>query len=293
MLSLVVNIVIILGAALLLGLGFVLQQSAASTAPPEDSLRLRLLLDLLAQPRWLVGIGCMVGGQVLGAVALGHADVTLVEPLLTTNLIFALALARLLSAQHLGPREWCGAAVLSAGVGLFVAAGDPRGGGVTVSGFQGWLVIVVIAALAGLLVSMAQRRTAMSKAVLLAAGAGCLFGLQDGFTRHAVTQLDDGGVSSLIHTWQPYAVIVVALLGILLAQSAFEAAPLQASLPAMTVAEPVCGMAFGVGAFGEIVRDAPLDLALESLGILAMLAGVVMLARSPHLHQHLVRPVVR
>jgi drug/metabolite transporter (DMT)-like permease len=281
-----VTILIVLAAAFLLGLGFVLQQRAAQQAPPDELLSYRLLLDLVRKPVWLAGIASMVGGQVLGAVALGKADVTLVEPLLTANLLFALALARLVSAQALGRREWSGAALLILGIAVFVIAGDPRAGQTTLHNLQAWLVVGGIGCLAALLVAVARRRPGPEKATLLAAAAGALFGLQDGFTRRAMTLLDEG-VAHLLASWQIYAVVGVAIVGILLAQSAFEAAPLKASLPAMTVAEPLCGMAFGVGAFGEVVRVAPVWLGLESAGLLAMVTGVIMLGRSPHLHRHL------
>jgi drug/metabolite transporter (DMT)-like permease len=281
-----VTILIILAAAFLLGLGFVLQQRAAQEAPPDEVLSYRLLLDLVRKPVWLAGIGSMVSGQVLGAVALGKADITLVEPLLTANLLFALALARLLSAQALGRREWIGAIVLIVGISIFELAGDPRAGSTSLRTAQGWLVVAGIAGLAATLVAVGRRRPPAEKATLLAAAAGALFGLQDGFTRRTVTSLGKG-VVPLLTSWQIYAVVCVAIVGLLLAQSAFEAAPLRASLPAMTVAEPLCGMAFGVGAFGEVVRVAPVWLGLESAGLLAMVSGVIVLARSPHLHRHL------
>lgn len=281
------TIPLIVAAAFLLGLGFVLQQRAAQEAPPDELLSYRLLLDLLHKPVWLAGIASMVSGQVLSALALGRADITLVEPLLTANLLFALILARALSAQALGRREWFGAVVLILGITLFITAGRPQDGdNAALRTVQGWLVVCGIAGLAGLLVTIARRRDGPEKATLLAAAAGALFGLQDGFTRRTMMLLDKG-VLQLLVAWQTYAVLTVAVLGILLAQSAFEAAPLRASLPAMTVAEPLCGMAFGVGAFGEVVRVAPVWLGLESSGLLAMVTGVILLARSPHLHHHL------
>lgn len=280
------SIPIILGAALLLGLGFVLQQRAAQEAPPDEILSYRLLLDLIRKPRWLLGIASMVGGQVLGAVALGRADVTLVEPLLTSNLLFALVLARFISSQQLGRREWFGAVMLSIGIATFVVAGDPRSGSEAVNRPQGWAIVGGILGLAILFVATARQRPHAEKATLLAAAAGALFGLQDGFTRRAMLLLD-GGVLRLLTTWQTYIVIAMAVCGILLAQSAFEAAPLKASLPAITVAEPLSGMAFGVGVFGEVVRHAPIWLGVESAGLLAMVIGAVLLARSPHLHVHL------
>ncbi|MGH8921273.1 MAG: hypothetical protein ACRD0H_23560 [Actinomycetes bacterium] len=67
-----------LAAALCLALGFVLQQHAAADEPIERQLSLWLLIDLARKPSWLAGIGAMIVGQVLGAVALDHASLTVV-----------------------------------------------------------------------------------------------------------------------------------------------------------------------------------------------------------------------
>ena len=80
-------------AALLIGTGFVLQQHAAQREPDSRFLSLRLITDLLRKPRWLAGIGCMIAGQVLAAWSIGNLSLAFVEPLLTTNLVFALLLA--------------------------------------------------------------------------------------------------------------------------------------------------------------------------------------------------------
>src|SRR5260370_35926048 len=111
----VADIVIALVAAMLLGVGFVLQQHAAEQAPKAYFLRLRLITDLLHRPRWLAGLGVMVAGQLCSAWAVGHLQLSLAEPLLATNLIFALALAVPLSRQQLRPVELIGAVLLRVG----------------------------------------------------------------------------------------------------------------------------------------------------------------------------------
>ncbi len=93
-------------AAVLLGMGFVLQQSAARQEPESRFLRLRILTDLLRKPRWLLGIGCMVAGQLLAAWSIGHLELTLVEPLLTTYLVCALLLAVPMSKQAVKWPRW-------------------------------------------------------------------------------------------------------------------------------------------------------------------------------------------
>ena len=281
------TIVLGLAAAVLLGLGFVLQQHAARQAPPDDVLSLRLFADLIGKPVWLAGIAAMVSGQVLGALALGGQDghVSLVEPLLTTNLLFALGLARSLSDEQLRWREWAGAVVLIAGIAVFLVAAQPStgsgvSGGMSESPRTG-IFVAIIAVIVGVMVSLGRKARA-ARAGLLAAGAGLLFGLQDGFTRAAMLVLGDGPLK-LLESWLPYGVVAVAVTGLLLAQSAFEVAPLRASLPAITAAEPMVGIAYGISVFGERVRTGPVWLALEAAGLIAMVAGIVVLTRSPML----------
>lgn len=273
-----------LAAAVLLGLGFVLQQRIARQAPPDDSLSWRLFADLIGKPLWLAGIAAMVSGQVLGALALGGGDgqVSLVEPLLTTNLLFALGLARWLSDQKVTWRESSGAILLIAGVAAFVFAAQPSIGLERGESWRAGVFMGVIAVLVGVTVSLGGRAGSTARAGLLATGAGLLFGMQDGFTRAAMLVLDSGLVP-LLESWLPYAVVAVAVTGLLLAQSAFEAAPLRASLPAITAAEPLVGIAYGISVFGERVRTAPVWLAMEAVGLIAMIAGVIMLTRSPML----------
>jgi hypothetical protein len=54
-------------AAMMLGVGFVLQQYSAGQEPESRFLSLRILTDLLGKPRWLAGIACMVAGYLLAA----------------------------------------------------------------------------------------------------------------------------------------------------------------------------------------------------------------------------------
>lgn len=270
-----------LGAALLLALGFVVQQHAAALVPPDRRLSPRILIDLARRPVWLGGIAAMIGGQVLGATALGHGSLTLVEPLLSANLLFALPMAAAWTRKRLGRREWTGAVVLVAGLATFVGAGGPSHAHATRVVPTNWIIAgLSIVAVVTTLTWFAKRSDLGEEATLLAAGAGLLYGLQDALTQRTLFVLHDGLVAVLT-TWQPYSLIAVAITGLVLAQSAFEAAPLAASLPALTIAEPICGIGLGAGLFSQDLRLSGLALVLEVLGILAMLVGVYLVARSP------------
>jgi len=271
------------GAALFLGLGFVLQQHAAARAPRADILSYRLLLDLMRVPEWLLGILFMVIGQVLSATALSQGRISLVEPLLATNLLFAMGSARLITRQTLGLTGWGGVLLLAGGVTTFIAGGQPHGGGVEAGAIRHWLVFGLVAG-AGLgLVSLARRLPVFEEATLLALAAGLLYGLQDALTRTASTRFERHGFLALVHSWPPYVVVAIGVVGLILVQSAFESAPLKMSLPALTAAQPLAGIACGVGFLGDRLRVTPGALAWEVAGLLCIVLGVVVIGRHPAL----------
>lgn len=270
-----------LGAALLLGLGFVIQQHVAAEAPAEERLSIRLLIDLAHRPVWLGGIAAMVGGQILGGFDLGKGNLTLIEPLLTCNILFALPMAAAWRRRHLKLREWAGSLMLIAGLTGFVAAAGPGGRLVSRVLPSGWLEAgLSIVAVVAVLTWLAKRSSLSGEATLLAVGAGVLYGLQDGLTQRILLLFRHGWFHVVI-SWEPYALVAVAVTGLVLAQSAFEAAPLAASLPALTIAEPICGIALGAGLFGEHIRLGGMFVGFEVMAVVLMVAGVLLVARSP------------
>ncbi|MER5276356.1 DMT family transporter [Streptomyces sp. NPDC002809] len=277
----VLVIVLSVSAACCLGFGFVLQQAAARRAPKSDYLSPRLLLDLMRVRSWLAGIGLMVCGMVLGALALGKGEVSVVEPLLATNLLFAMALSRHRTGQRLGRQGWAGLWLLAGGVAAFLVAGEPKGGQAVSSPLRHWLVIGVVVGLALLLTAFAKRSRSGVSPALLAVAAGLLYGLQDALTRVSGQRLSDGGWAALVTGWQPYAVLVLGVTGLILVQSAFETGPLRMSLPALTAAQPLAGIACGIGFMGDQVRTDTGALAWQAAGLAAIVAGIVLLGLHP------------
>lgn len=272
-----------LGAACLLGLGFVLQQHAAQRAPRSELLSYRLLLRLMRQREWLLGIALMIGGQVLSALALSAGRISLVEPLLATNLLFAMGLARTITHQTLGRSGWGGVLLLGAGVTVFIVSGQPTGGAAETGAHRHWLVFGVVAGLALLLVALSRRLPRLREATLLALAAGLLYGLQDALTRIDDQRFGRGGVELVLRSWQTYAVLAIGVLGLILVQSAFESAPLRMSLPALTAAQPLAGIACGVGFLGDRLQLTTEALTWESIGLLGIVLGVAVIGSHPAL----------
>ncbi|MDF3141933.1 MULTISPECIES: DMT family transporter [unclassified Streptomyces] len=274
-------LILAVSAACCLGFGFVLQQNAAQKAPLSDFLSPRILLDLMKVPRWLGGIGLMVVGMALGAMALGQGEISLVEPLLATNLLFALMLSRRQTKQPLGRQGWAGLALLAGGVTAFIVAGQPHGGTAPSDPFRQWLIIGVMVGVALLLTAYAKRSRLSSGPALLATAAGLLYGVQDALTRVTGQRFAEGGMAEVLTGWQPYAVVALGLTGLILVQSAFETASLRMSLPALTAAQPLAGIACGVGFLGDRLRTDAGALAWEAAGLTGIVVGIILLGMHP------------
>jgi drug/metabolite transporter (DMT)-like permease len=272
-------------AALLIGTGFVLQQQTAQLEPDSRFLSLRLILDLLHQRRWLTGIGCMVGGQILAAWSIGHLSLAFVEPLLTTNLVFALVLAVPIAKATLRFWEIFGAVVLCTGVALLSAARSAKPIGLSFGSVSHWPAAAVIAVIAFIAVQAGLRHPGRPRALLTGIGAGLVFGIQDALTRQTLEILSSNGISALFTSWAPYALVGAGATGIWLMQSAFNAGPLTLSLPAISAGEPLIGILLGVLIFGDRVQVSPGELALQAGGIAALIVGVILVGRAPALSQ--------
>jgi drug/metabolite transporter (DMT)-like permease len=270
----------VLGAALS-GCGFVLQQHAAEQVHDAKFLQLRLIARLIHKRSWLAGIGVMVLGYLIQAWVLGHLDLSVTEPLMTTSLIFALLLAVPMSGQALHKAEVIGAVLLTAGVAALSLTRHVKAPSESFGSFNHWPAAAVIAVVALLLVRLGRKRSGSIRATLTGMAAGLVLGIADAFTRRSVQMIDGSHPLHLLEHWPGYATVVASVIGLWLMQNAFSAAPLHASLPAVTAAEPAAGIVLGVVVFGDVIHISPLLVAVQLAGIVALVAGVILVARAP------------
>ena len=272
-------------SAVLLAVGFVVQQHVASLTPDEERLSPRLLLDLLHRPLWLLGILSMVAGQIVEALALRQGALTVVEALTATNVLFALPMAAAWRRRRLCRRDWIGAAAIVAGLAAFVIAADPGPARSAAVPVLSWVIAgLAVVVAAGVLIALGTRRAAITQATMFGLGAGVLFGLQDALTQR-VLQVPLT-VEQFFGSWVPYTLVAVGAAGLLVAQSAYQAAPLKASLPAINIAEPVTGIGIGAGLFAQGLRITTVPLVFELLGIVCMMTGLLLVARSDLVSGH-------
>lgn len=274
----------LLGAAFLGG-GFVVQQREAAHVDVGSGLSLRLLLILLRRRVWQLGLASMVIGYVLAGWSLGSGNLVLVEPLIAANMLFALPIAAMWCRQRPSWRSMLAALALAGGVSGFVIAARPNGGRSVSIPPNTWAAAGVIAAvLVAVATVMAFRRRGDRRATWLGVATGIVYGMQDSLTRRVYGGIADSAFD-LLTSWPVWVLLAVGFLGILLAQNAFDCAPLSASLPAISVLEPMTGIALGILVFHSHVRTDPLSLGLSAGSLIVMLVGAHSLSKSHIVHQ--------
>jgi drug/metabolite transporter (DMT)-like permease len=143
-------------AAFCFALGSLIQQGAARQTHAR-TLRFGLLLALAHERRWLAGMAITVLSFGIQAVALAFGPLALVQPLVATEVLFALPMIAHGNMRPLTRKGIIGGLGIAFGVGLFVAVSPPTGG-VSVPDLGAWApALASITALAALSGSAALR----------------------------------------------------------------------------------------------------------------------------------------
>jgi len=267
-----------LGAALFIAVGDVIHQRSAHDVTDEPVGHLELFTRLLRDGRWWLGSLVAAAGFGLQAAALGFGSVLLVQALLVTALLFALPMSARLAHRSVTRWEWLWAVVLASSVALIVTVGNPQAGQSRAS-LGTWAAVVAVMVPALVLCVLGARVWSGSvSAVLLALVSGSLWGVFAVLTKGVVDQLGDG-IWALLRTPELYAWALVAIAGTAWQQSSFRAGTMTASLPAMTVAEPMVGSVLGIVVLGETLRTNDAGWLVLGLAIVAVVVGTIALAR--------------
>lgn len=276
--SLALVVMFALVSAFLFALANVLEQREAATVPEARSMRLGLLGDLARRPRWLLGMGSDVGGYLFQATAFGLGSLVFVAPLGATSLMFALALMVAYGRHPVARADWWRAVVLAGGLALFLLEAAPDGGTARAP-LSRWIVVGPVVGGVIVLSLIAGRRTAGShRAFFYGLTAGTTYGVTAALTKTMVDLLGQSPLK-VVTNWEPYALAVLVAFGMVVTQSAFQAGPLTASLPALEVSEPVVAVIIGIALFDERIAVSDVtDRILIVLAVAAMVWGAVRLS---------------
>jgi drug/metabolite transporter (DMT)-like permease len=261
-------------AALISGVGDVVRQRSAQEITDEEVGHIELLRMSLRDARWWLGGTAAVASAALQAVALGLGSVVLVQALQVTALLFALPVYAWLTKHRLTRRQWGWAVLLAIAVAVFVSAAEPAAG-YQRAPLPTWTVVAAVVGPAMVFCVLGARIWSGGiAAVLLALVSASSWALFAVLTK-AIVDVCDGGMWVLLRTPELYGWALVAVLGTIFQQSSFRASSLTASLPTMTVGEPLVASLLGVTVLGETLSaDGP------QLVVLVAAVAVVVVATS-------------
>ena len=270
--------VLALVAALFIAVSDAVQQRLAYDVTEERVGAIALFSRLLRNPRWWLGTLVAAVGFALQAAALGLGSVVLVQALFVTSLLFALPISAKLGHRKVTRSEWTWAVLLAAGVAVVVTVGDPQAGH-SRAPLGTWMVVIAALVPALMLCLLGARIwSGPIRAVLLGVVSGSLWGLFSVLTKGVVDRLGDG-IWTLLRTPELYAWVLVAIAATVWQQSSFHAGTLTASLPTLTVAEPVVGSVLGVVVLGETLRTNDVGRFALVLAVVVMVVATAALAR--------------
>ena len=271
-----------LAAACAFGTGVALQHRQVQVTPGGGRGPLRLLARLTRQRLWLAGVALAAAAYGLQGLALAFGPLALVAPVVATDLLFALPLAARWARRQMRGRDWTGCALTGGGIAAFLAISPPSSGRSDAPGW-GWVLafgaVTLICAAATAAAGRFHRGAA--RAALVAVAAGVVFGLTAAVTLSLARLLRNHGPASILGHWQPWALLVLGIAGLLLSASAYRAGALAASLPVMDTVEPVTGVLIATMIFGERLAVSPAGLALQLAAAAVAVSGIIVLGRSP------------
>jgi drug/metabolite transporter (DMT)-like permease len=278
-------VLLAVGAAFLFALAAYLQQRAsrrlAERAMHGISGAASLTWRMLRNKTWLVGWSTNLCGWFTQAIALRLGSVAAVQPLISTQLLFALPLASIGSRTWPSARDWLAGLSVCAGIAVLLAGGGaaPLGG----SADRPIVVAASVAAAAAILVLVRVSRGTAPRvtSVLTGCAAGICFAMSAVYLKLTADELFDRGVGATALDWCGYALAISTALGLVLGQASYASGPLPWALAAMNVTNPVVSYAVGCLAFHATPPTNPSTLAELAFAGALLLAGALGLAFSP------------
>jgi drug/metabolite transporter (DMT)-like permease len=258
----------------------VVTQHIASISDPGHSKGWRFVRYLLSNPLWLFGWLALAGAFVFQAFALHIGQMSVVQPLLVTELVFALLLRRFWVRQRIRGVTWGAAAATCATLAVFVAVSEPTGG-TAVPTSSAWAGAVAATAGTACVLALCSLRGAPARrAALLGAAASVSWALVAAFIKAFTDTLTQYGLGGMFAHWPIYALAVAGLAAEYLNQAALHVGPLSASQPLLVVVDPIVSIALSIWIFNETFTSDAARLTLAVLSFAGMCAAVVVLVRT-------------
>ena len=267
--------VLAVAAALSNALTSVFQRMGVEDAPEESTMRLSLLAHAVRRGVWLMGFGFMICSFLLQSFALHIGRLSVVQPILTMELLFLVFILGTYFRFSISVREWVGAGAIAFGLSGFLYFAAPGGGTrcrpISVGSWSAapaFLIVVTVVA--------TRWGPRWWKAAMFGSAAAIAFAFTAALIKMVSDFAANDWVTLFVH-WQTYGVIVFGLMGLFLTQNAFHAGPLAASQSTLVLVDPLVSICLGIALYGDSLRTSGPYGRLEALSLLVMFMGAVFL----------------
>lgn len=287
--SFLVVVALALGSAAFFSLATALKHRSAGQLPHVERFRpaeLRaFVVATLRHPLWLAGILADIGGVGLQVFALHVGGLIVVQLVLVSAVLFSLVVAHWIAGTRISRRELLLGAVLVVSVaGFLVVSGALTAVPDTADRLPAILAGLAILAAVAALVAVSRRfsgrkRGSRRGAALIGVAVGAVYAGTAALIKTCTNVIASHGPLALLTSWQLYCLIVAGASGLLLAQMAFQAGPLTASLPATATTDPLISVLLGIVVFDEQLRTSPGPLTLSILCLVVMSTAVALLSQ--------------
>ncbi|MFC6155769.1 hypothetical protein ACFWUU_04765 [Kribbella sp. NPDC058693] len=264
-----------LGAAVLFGVGAIMQAVGSRKVPTESELSPRrfggFVVALLKQPAFLGALALNLAGFGLHFVALRLLPLYLAQAGIAVSLVVTALLATRLMSDQLSALEWSAVAAVCVGLGvLAVSAGDAGANvqhhGLTIGIIVGLITIAVLGATAS------RSQHGVSTALL-----GMLAGLGYAGVAISARLLQDGSISELFHSPTLYTLPISGALAFILYSLALQRGSVTLATTPMIALQTITPAAVGVFVLNDAVRAGWWPAAI--IGFALSAAGSVILVR--------------
>ncbi|WP_165241356.1 DMT family transporter [Corynebacterium lizhenjunii] len=275
MLGNVIAVLCALASALVVAWGTVVRHRIALRA------RGNVMRTAMRNPRWWVGTAAAVVAYALQLAALAFGTLLVVQPILVLSLMFTLPLAARYAGRRMPFHEVWWSVVLTVAVAVLVVYGRPTPAE-SADAPNHWPSALLLGAVALLALGGAGWYFRQQRALALGTACGMIYGYVALLAKAVVDAAVADSLWSVAGNWKLWLLITLAAAGTVVQQYSFHAGPLEHSLPAMTIVEPVVAFGLGYWVLGEQFQvSSAAGWALMAAALAAMAVATVVLSRSP------------
>jgi drug/metabolite transporter (DMT)-like permease len=274
-------------ASVLFATGATIQHLAISTkvnAEAENrSMGAKQLIDLLTNPKWLLGLVIITIGASGHIVGLTMAPVTVVQPVGILAVPWSVMMAARIHHHKITLPMWRAVAITIGGIVMFTlfsathAAPDKNVSPITV--LVGCIIVYAIGAFFGVL--GAKGKSAIWRSLLWASGGSFFYGLSSALIKSTTVMMREPNFHLNLWFWALVPFLIGSyVIGGAMIQQGYACGPAEIVVGSMDTTDPIVAVGFGLIVLGEGANISPMAALGMAVASAIAILGVVLLSKN-------------